>query len=150
MQPQKATLDWDPGDNAAFLLGRVARLFTRRADDRLRELGFGAAHVPVLRALKDGDAKSQTELAAFAKIEQPTMAQMLARMERDGVVRRSPNPADGRSNLYALTDRALAKVAAARGVVVRGSAELLAGLSAAEVSQLTILLQRMIANLDDA
>jgi len=149
MQRPKSPVEWDPGDSAAYLLGRAARLFTRRADDRLRKHGFGAAHVPVLRALKDGTARSQTELATLARIEQPTMAQMLARMERDGVVRRTPNPEDGRSSLFALTAAALAKVADARRVLVHGSDELLAGLTAAEVAQLTALLKRMVANLED-
>jgi MarR family transcriptional regulator for hemolysin len=149
MQRSKAAFDWDPGDNPAYLLGRAARLFTRKADERLRKHGFGAAHIPVLKALKDGVAMSQTELATLARIEQPTMAQMLARMERDGVVRRTPNPEDGRSSLFSLTARSLAKVAAARGVLVQGSEEMLAGFSAAEVAQLGALLLRVIANLED-
>jgi DNA-binding MarR family transcriptional regulator len=149
MQRHQA-IDWDPGDNPAYLLGRAARLFSRRADDRLRALGFGAAHVPVLRALSDGGQLSQTELAGRARIEQPTMAQMLARMERDGIVRRDRNPDDGRSALFSLTPRALAKVAAARGVLIRGSDELLAGFSAADTARLTALLQRAIANLEAA
>jgi len=148
MQRQKSTVEWDPGDSAAYLLGRAARLFTRRADERLRKHGFGAAQVPVLRALKDGVAMSQTELATLAQIEQPTMAQMLARMERDGVVRRTPDPEDGRSSLVSLTAASLAKVAAARRVLVQGSEEMLAGLSAAEIAQLGALLKRMIANLE--
>jgi len=148
MQRPKRTVAWDPSDHAAYLLGRAARLFSRRADDRLRNLGFGAAQVPVLRALKDGDAKSQTELATLAQIEQPTMAQMLARMERDGIVRRTPNPADRRSTLFSLTPSFLAKIADARRVLVLGSDELLAGLTPSEVTQLTALLLRMVANLE--
>ena len=147
MQP-RASGDWDPGDNAAYLLGRAARLFSRIADDRLRKLGFGAAHIPVLRALSDGGRRTQTELAAIARIEQPTMAQMLARMQRDGLVRRAPHPDDRRSALFSLTPRALDKVTAARAVLFRGSDELVAGFSAAEVAQLQGLLQRAIANLE--
>ena len=148
MQRKRASFEWDPEGTAPYLLGRAARLFTRRADERLRELGFSAAYVPVLRALKDGTALSQTALAERARVEQPTMAKMLARMERDRVVRRTPNPDDGRSSLYALTERALDKVAAARRVLVRGGEELLATLTSAEVEQLGALLRRMIANLE--
>ena len=32
------------------------------------------------------------------------MAQMLVRMERDGLIRRAPDPADGRSSLVSLTE----------------------------------------------
>lgn len=147
MQPETSSR-WDPGDSPAYLLGRAARLFSRIADDRLRALGFSAAHIPVLRALGDGTSRSQTELAALARIEQPTMAQMLARMLRDGIVRRAPHPDDRRSWLFSLTPRALSKVAAARAVLFRGSDELLAGFSAAETAQLGQLLVRALANLE--
>jgi MarR family transcriptional regulator, transcriptional regulator for hemolysin len=149
MQPGKSKLAWDPGNSAAFLLGRAARLFNRRAEERLRRLGFGAAHVPVLRALKDGNAMTQTELAAAAKIEQSTMAVMLARMVRDAVVRRTPNPDDRRSSLYTLTPAALAKVSRARDILVKGGEEMLAGFSPAEEAQLAALLSRAVANLED-
>ncbi len=147
MQRQR-TIEWNPEDTAPYLLGRAARLFTRRADDRLRELGLSAAYVPVLRALKDGTALSQTALAELARVEQPTMAKMLARMQRDRVVRRTPNPDDGRSSLYALTDQSLDKVARARRVLVQGGEEMLSGLTAAEVEQLAALLRRVVANLE--
>jgi MarR family transcriptional regulator for hemolysin len=53
----------------------------------------------VLVALQDGRASTQRDLARFAKIEQqPPMAQMLARMKRDGLIQRAPDPADGRSS----------------------------------------------------
>ncbi len=145
---QRKSFAWDPEGTAPYLLGRAARLFTRRADDRLRELGFSAAYVPVLRALRDGSALSQTALADLARVEQPTMAKTLARMERDRVVRRTPNPDDGRSSLYALTPRSLDNVAAARRVLVKGGEEMLAGLTEAEVAQLGALLRRVVANLE--
>jgi MarR family transcriptional regulator, transcriptional regulator for hemolysin len=148
MQRRRSTLKWEPEGSAPYLLGRAARLFVRRADDRLRKLGFSAAYVPVLRALKDGSALSQTALAERAKVEQPTMAKMLARMERDRVVRRTRNPEDGRSSLYSLTQGALAKVAQARRVLVLGGEEMLRGLTPAEIDQLGALLGRVVANLE--
>jgi hypothetical protein len=45
--------------------------------------------LPVLVALQDGRASTQRDLACFAKIEQPPRAQMLARMERDGLIQRA-------------------------------------------------------------
>jgi MarR family transcriptional regulator, transcriptional regulator for hemolysin len=140
--------DWDPSGHPAYLIGRASRLFARDADERLAKLGVTNAHVPVLRTLSDGAARSQAELAAIAKIEQPTMAQMLARMERDALVRRAPNPADGRSTLYSLTPRALAKVGAVRDVLTRGATEMFDGFSAAEIAQLGALLARAVANLE--
>jgi DNA-binding MarR family transcriptional regulator len=140
---------WDPTGHPAYLLGRAARLFERRTHGRLQELGLSNAHVPVLRALKDGEALSQTALATLAHIEQPTMAQMLARMARDKLVQRVPNPADGRSSLYSLTRPTLAKVADAQRVLERGGTELLAPLTAAETSTLAAILEKVVAHLEE-
>ena len=135
---------WDPSGHPAYLLGRAARLFERRTQDRLKKIGVSNAHIPVLRALKDGDALSQTSLAELARIEQPTMAQMLARMERDKLVQRVPNPDDGRSSLFSLTKAALAKVGDAQRTLERAGVELLAPLSPAEVATLTTILQKVV------
>jgi DNA-binding MarR family transcriptional regulator len=77
------------------------------------------------------------------------MAQLLARMERDGVIRRKPDPADGRSSLISLTARTLKLIAPARVIMVEGNRDALAGFSDSEVSQLVALLQRVIANVSD-
>ena len=81
------------------LISLAARGFARLSEARLKPLGFGVGYLPVLVALKNGRAETQRHLARFAKIEQPSMAQMLVRMERDGLIRRAPDPADGRSSL---------------------------------------------------
>ena len=48
-------------------------------------------------------ALSQTALARWASVEQPTMANTLNRMERDGLIVRTPDPDDRRSALISLT-----------------------------------------------
>ena len=90
--------------DAGHLISLAARGFARLSEARLKPLGFGVGHLPVLVALQDGRASTQRDLARFAKIEQPPMAQMLARMERDGLIRRAPDPADGRSSRITLTE----------------------------------------------
>ena len=80
-----AGVEWNPMKTPGHYISRIARAFARIGDVRLRELGFATAQLPVLTALKDGARLSQTELARWAKVEQPTMAQLLARMERDGM-----------------------------------------------------------------
>ena len=91
---------WDDLDVPAtpgHLVGLAARRFARLSEARLKLLGFGVGHLPVPVALRDGRAGTQRDLARFARTEQPPMAQMLARMERDGLIRRERDPADGRS-----------------------------------------------------
>lgn len=151
MQPRLcygAGMKWDPVGHPVWLLGRATRLFERRVNAELRDLGFSTAHVPVLRALADGSGKSQTELAEIARIEQPTMAQMLARMERDKLVQRSPHPADGRSSLFTLTKRALAKVTQAQRVLQKCGEDALASLTQQEVATLHGLLEKITEHLE--
>jgi DNA-binding MarR family transcriptional regulator len=77
------------------LISLAARGFARLSEARLKPLGFGVGHLPVLVALQDGRADTQRDLARFAKIEQPSMAQMLVRMERDGLIHARPTPPTG-------------------------------------------------------
>src|ERR1700749_1953824 len=107
------------------LISLSARGFARLSEARLKPLGFGVGHLPVLVALRDGRASTQRDLARFAKIEQPPMAQMLARMERDGLIERKPDPDDGRSSLITLTKAAEASLPDAIATLLRGNQEAL-------------------------
>jgi MarR family transcriptional regulator for hemolysin len=130
------------------LISLAARGFARLSEARLKPLGFGVGHLPVLVALRDGRASTQRDLARFAKIEQPPMAQMLARMERDGLIARTPDPDDGRSSRIRLTKLAEARLPEAIAVLLKGNREALRGFSDKETGLLIELLTRLIANLD--
>jgi MarR family transcriptional regulator for hemolysin len=131
-------------------IGRAGRLFMRWADTRLERFGFSVAQLPVLFALRDGASKTQKELVRLAHIEQPTMAQLLARMERAGLVQRSLNPQDNRSSLISLTSQAAKQAIKSRTVLIEASKVALQGLSAAEVELLSEMLLRVIDNLERA
>lgn len=140
--------DWDPMNPPGHYISRTARAMARVGDIRLRELGFATAQLPVLTALKDGARLSQTELAAWAKVEQPTMAQLLARMERDGLIRREPDPTDRRSSLISLTAEARAKLPAGRAILLQGNKDATRGMTADEVKTLIALLDRVLTNVE--
>ncbi|WGY70758.1 MarR family transcriptional regulator [Burkholderia cepacia] len=140
--------DADTKTNPLPLVGITYRLFTRVVDRQLRDLGFAVSQLPVLVSLKKAGALSQTELARRAQVEQPSMAQLLNRMERDGLVLRVPDPDDRRSRLISLTDSASKGLASGRAVMEGASEQALAGLSDAERDQLAALLGRVNANLE--
>jgi DNA-binding MarR family transcriptional regulator len=140
---------WQPWTMPALLIATAARLLARVTDARFRDIGISMSQLPVLVALKNGASLSQKELTRLAGVEQPSMAQLLARMERDGVVRRKPDPADGRSSLISLTARTLKLIDPARAIMAQGNRDALAGFSDQEVGQLVALLQRVIANVSD-
>ena len=130
------------------LISLAARGFTRLSEARLKPLGFGVGHLPVLVALRDGQASTQRDLARFARIEQPPMAQMLARMERDGLIHRTRDPADGRSSQISLTAAAEERLPDAVAVLLQGNRDVLRGFTDEEAGLLKALLTRLIANLD--
>jgi MarR family transcriptional regulator, transcriptional regulator for hemolysin len=130
------------------LINRLSRLSLRWAEERLHPLGLATAQMPVLYALKDGVYLTQKELASLARIEQPTMAQLLVRMERDGLIRRTANPNDKRSSLISLRPLALKKLPQAKQVLIQGNKEALRGFTDREIETLSRLLRRVVKNLD--
>jgi len=106
------------------------------------------SQIPVLHALMKGSSLSQKDLAHLAGVEQPTMAEMLARLERDGVVQRKPNPKDRRGSLVSLTRRSRLRLPEARIELIQVEKEAMAGLSTADKETLRSLLQRVINNID--
>jgi MarR family transcriptional regulator, transcriptional regulator for hemolysin len=130
------------------LISLAARGFARLSEARLKPLGFGVGHLPVLVALQDGQAGTQRDLARFARIEQPSMAQMLARMERDGLICRTRDPVDGRSSQVSLAEAARTRLPDACAVLFQGNRDALNGFTDEEATQLIALLTRLIANLD--
>jgi MarR family transcriptional regulator for hemolysin len=141
-------MDLDVLSTPGHLISLAARGFARLSEARLRPLGFGVGHLPVLVALQDGRASTQRDLARFARIEQPPMAQMLARMERDGLIERARDPTDGRSSRITLTEAAEARLPDAIAALLRGNREALRAFTDEEAGLLVALLTRLIANLD--
>ncbi|GAJ28400.1 MarR family winged helix-turn-helix transcriptional regulator [Acidomonas methanolica] len=139
---------WNPLDHPGHYLSRIGRGLTRIGDARLRPLGLATAQLPVLSLLQNGEKRSQKELAALVKVEQPTMAQLLSRMERDGLIRREADPDDRRSSLVSLTDAAIERLPRGRQVLRDGNADMTRGLSLEEVRTLIGLLRRVLDNVE--
>lgn len=130
------------------LVSLAARGFARLSESRLKPLGFGVGQLPVLVALREGNASTQRDLARFARVEQPPMAQMLARMERDGLIERNRDPDDGRSSHIVLTKVAQERMPEAIAILFQGNREALEGFSDTEMAQFGDMLRRLIGNLD--
>lgn len=139
-----------PDSNPMKLIGQVSRTFSRLVDTPLRELGLSVGQLPVLVTLKNVGAISQGELARIARVEQPSMAQLLSRMERDELVQRVLDPADGRSRLISLSAQATRQLPKAKRVMDQTCSQALDGLSADEQALLHELLLKVDANLNRA
>jgi MarR family transcriptional regulator for hemolysin len=138
----------EPETMVGFWINLASRTIVRVIDARLRPSGLALSHLPVLRALASGVALSQKDLARIARVEQPTMAELLARMERDGLVQREPNPEDKRGSLISLARGARGRFSKARDVLEEGERQALAGFSDQDRALLLDLLQRVVKNLE--
>ncbi len=147
MEKQGLVFD-DVLSTPGHLIGLAARGFARLAEARLKPHGFAVGQLPVLVALEDGIADTQRDLARFAGTRQPPMAQMLARMTRDGLIESRADPDDGRVTRLALTDRSRERMPEAMVTLFAGNREAMTGFSDAEVVSLLDMLRRLIANLN--
>src|SRR4051812_11967987 len=103
----------------AELAARLPGLYRLVGQASGRDMSRTAASV--LATLRDTGPRRITELAAVEAIAQPTVTTLVARLERDGLVRRAPDPADARAVRVHLTGEGgerLARMRANRAAVV--------------------------------
>jgi DNA-binding MarR family transcriptional regulator len=106
----------------------VTRLLMRQADVARADAG-------ILGALADGPMRI-TELATSQALAQPTVTQLVARLEEQGRVGREKHPDDGRVVLVSLTAAGRAALDDLRDAYRRSLREALAGRSDADVRAL--------------
>ena len=93
-------------DSLGYQIGLLGRLYDRRLQEMLKEYGVAPGQFAPLVMLFEQDGLTQAELCRRINVEQPTMANTLDRMERDGLIQRKPDPADKRRATIHLTARA--------------------------------------------
>lgn len=140
----KPVAEWRPHDMPSLIINRLARVLSKRADDELAAVGLTASQLPVLASLKDGVKLTQKELADLAAVAQPSMAQLLARMERDGLVQRTPSATDGRISLISLTPQASRRLEPGRTALRRVDDDVCSVLTEKEREMLTTVLRKLV------
>jgi DNA-binding MarR family transcriptional regulator len=88
--------DDDARRDVLFLLHDVARLVRVEADKRARAHGMTRAQWVILVRVERQPGLSQKELAEVMEVEPITVARLIDRMERRGIVERRPDPKDRR------------------------------------------------------
>ncbi|NVP56772.1 MarR family winged helix-turn-helix transcriptional regulator [Mycoplana rhizolycopersici] len=138
---------FDRRESAAYLAGLLAKEAARALQARARQSGFAPGQLPVLLELWAGDGLTQRQLLDRLDIEQATMANTLARMERDGLITRSPHPNDKRAQLIHLSERGQAMRADALAAAEDAESELFRGFRKFEKELLLEYMRMMIANI---
>jgi DNA-binding MarR family transcriptional regulator len=132
---------------------RLARRLNQWYDRQLADLDISTGEWAVLSELArigDGEALTPSQLAAAANVAPSSMTHRLDRMVERGLISREPDTGNRTRVLVRMSDAGWALY----GATIRESnvveADLIAGLSEEQIDQLAVLLERVIAGLDQA
>ncbi|BCH24158.1 MarR family transcriptional regulator [Mesorhizobium sp. L-8-10] len=138
---------FEKSGSAGYLANHMARLFALGLQDRIRPLGLAPAQFMLLIELWREDGLSQRDLVERLDVEQATIANTLARMERDGLITRAPHQGDARMKLIRLTPKARRIEAEAIAAARAQNAAALGDLTQAEREQFLDMMRRVITRM---
>ncbi|MCW7487485.1 MarR family winged helix-turn-helix transcriptional regulator [Leptospira meyeri] len=139
---------WNPETTPTFWINQVSRLLMWHFEQKLRPYDIGMAYLPVLLALEENGPLLQKQLAELAHVEQPTMAALLVRMERDGLIIRKAHPTDKRASYIALSNKAEKRIPVAKEQMLEVAKKATNGIKESDNKKLISLLQLMVQNLE--
>ena len=134
---RKLTLDLDK-------ISLMRRIFVQRtaAKDGIY-LGQG----PAMEYIRRHPGCTQKDVADFIKVSPPSVAVMVKRMVRDGLIEKTPDESDMRQNRLTITARGEELSEQCRQMFEQVDNKIYAGFSEEELQQLSSYLERLIDNL---
>lgn len=121
---------------------RTARVLRQEAT-----MGLSPSQTAALATIDRHGPVTPSELADLERVQRPTVARLLARLEDAGLVVRAPDPADRRSSLITITDEGRELLRAVRTRKDAYLAQRLRGLDADDLATLeraAAILERML------
>ncbi|WP_238013479.1 MarR family transcriptional regulator [Dactylosporangium sp. AC04546] len=109
-------------------LTRVLEEFTRMSIRLPAAQRLSFTTLSVLHTLSTRGPRRLTELTATEQVTQSAITQIVTKLEREGLVRREPDPTDGRAVLVHATPAGTAVIDGRRDERIRRLTELAAGL----------------------
>lgn len=125
-------------------LGEATRRATGTAEHRVLDR---AAYV-ILRHLDKAGPQNVSALAARLNLDGSTVTRQVSALQRDGLIARTPDPADGRGTVISPTPAGLQRMAAVQAARTRLYGDILADWSPDDRDTLAELLHRLNEALD--
>jgi DNA-binding MarR family transcriptional regulator len=108
--------------SVTHLLHRAQQAAVNQSAQGLADKGLTIRQFAVLAALNDQDGQSQSSLVDVTGIDRSTLADMVSRMEKSGLVQRVKSNEDARAKAVSLTDAGQASFDNAVSVVIEADA----------------------------
>ena len=123
------------------LLRQLQGAARRATEEALRDSGLTAAQANVLTELAYGQPRSNAQLARLHSVTPQSMVEILASLERRGLISRSAKPEGGRAMPAKLTEKGHAQLLTVHLAMRQVEQRLLNSLSTSDISQLRNLLE---------
>lgn len=107
------------------LLYRAQQLAANKSAATLKAAGLTIRQFALLEALNENDGATQSQLVDATAIDRSTLADMVSRMERSGLLRREKSSRDMRANTVHLTEKGDSALETARPAVQAADSEML-------------------------
>jgi DNA-binding MarR family transcriptional regulator len=98
------TTDTSLTDTASQLRDAIVRTSRRLRQEAATETGLSPAMTAALATINRSGPLTPSELADLERVKRPTMTRTVACLEREGLIERTPDPADGRSFVVVVND----------------------------------------------
>jgi DNA-binding MarR family transcriptional regulator len=128
----------------SWLINQASAHSHRLVTERFAAADARGYHYRLLASLQEGGPASQAELGRRTGIDRSDVVAALNELAGQGLIERSPDPADRRRNVVTLTEAAGRRLAHLDGVLAQVQEELCAPLSPAERDDLVRLLSRIV------
>ena len=92
-------------ETLCYKLNYLTRVLMTQLNEETKPHGVTQGQLPVLCCLSEKEGQTQAELCEQIQVEQPTMANTLRRMERDGLIYRTACDQDKRQSRIFLTEQ---------------------------------------------
>ncbi len=136
-------------NNLCSKVNYLGRLLLSQLNEQIKPYGVSQGQLPVLCCLAKKEGQTQAELCKNIQVEQPTMANTLRRMERDGLICRISSENDKRQSRIYLAEQTRPLVDVLQKKREQVIARMMRKMSANDCNTLTRLIDLAIVTLED-
>jgi len=134
-------------NNIAIMIRIASVQFERHSQQYLAEYGLTFSQFAILKylMLREGMPIRQVDIEKFFVMTNPTVTGILNNLEKKDMIRRCPNPHDGRSKLIVMTEKARAFAPQVDAIREKINESFIQELTEEEKEQMRILLRKIIS-----